>query len=379
MKHLLSGLSIGTVLLISLVGRAQEKVTLNVGDKAPAIKSSKWIKGTPVSSFKEDNHLYVLEFWATWCGPCRAAMPHLTELQKQYEGKISVIGVDIWEDSKRGSTAYDTFIVKVEKFVKENEAAMGYAVMVDNNEQHMGNNWMKAAGRQGIPTTFIVQNNKVIWIGGPSGLDEVLPKMLNGSYSLAAHKKSEEARKEASQKQTENRNAVFKPIEQAIGNKDYKRASELFSKARAENPAFRYELDASEFQMLLSQVGEQEAIAFGNEWQKEEKRAGRVMYNLVMRQTNVAKSTYLWAAKTYEGSAENATGFDFDRMASGYARGGDYKNAIRCQEKAISTAEETLRVIKTGQMTPDIVAKFKQTLENYKKSAKENSLTRIRN
>src|SRR5215210_230171 len=71
--------------------------TLKWGDTAPPLKVSKWLKGTPVERF-EPGKTYVVEFWATWCGPCKAAMPHLSELAKKYEGKATFIGVDVWEN-----------------------------------------------------------------------------------------------------------------------------------------------------------------------------------------------------------------------------------------------------------------------------------------
>ncbi|HVU64861.1 MAG TPA: TlpA disulfide reductase family protein [Phycisphaerales bacterium] len=73
---------------------------LIVGDPAPSLSIEKWIKGEPVTSF-EKGKVYVVEFWATWCGPCKASMPHITDLQKQYKGKVTFIGVGSpgWRDT----------------------------------------------------------------------------------------------------------------------------------------------------------------------------------------------------------------------------------------------------------------------------------------
>src|ERR1700761_3630148 len=70
--------------------------TLNWGDPAPALTVGKWVKGDPVAAL-EPGKIYVIDFWATWCAPCRALMPHLSELQKKYPDVV-FIGQDYQED-----------------------------------------------------------------------------------------------------------------------------------------------------------------------------------------------------------------------------------------------------------------------------------------
>ena len=55
-----------------------------------------WLKGTPIQGF-ERGRVYVVEFWATWCGPCIAAMPHLSRVADKYKRRVTVIGVDVME------------------------------------------------------------------------------------------------------------------------------------------------------------------------------------------------------------------------------------------------------------------------------------------
>ena len=57
---------------------------LKLGDPAPMLKVSKFVKGSAVQRF-QPGKLYVVEFWATWCGPCRVSIPHLTEMAKKYK------------------------------------------------------------------------------------------------------------------------------------------------------------------------------------------------------------------------------------------------------------------------------------------------------
>ncbi len=66
---------------------------LTIGDTAPPIDIAHWIKGDKIEEF-ESGKVYVMEFWATWCGPCRASMPHLSKLQEQYtDYDVTFIGV----------------------------------------------------------------------------------------------------------------------------------------------------------------------------------------------------------------------------------------------------------------------------------------------
>src|SRR5262245_14420021 len=66
--------------------------TLKVGDPPPPLKADTWLQGNEVKSF-EPGKVYLVEFWATWCGPCIMAMPHLAQMQAEYKDKgVTFIG-----------------------------------------------------------------------------------------------------------------------------------------------------------------------------------------------------------------------------------------------------------------------------------------------
>jgi thiol-disulfide isomerase/thioredoxin len=70
--------------------------SLHAGMLAPEFKVEKFLKGTPFTGL-EKGHVYVIEFWATWCGPCVMSMPHLSQLQREYASKgVTICGVNIW-------------------------------------------------------------------------------------------------------------------------------------------------------------------------------------------------------------------------------------------------------------------------------------------
>src|SRR5207247_6903034 len=92
-------LTIGGMLLLCAAARAGAK-RLGIGDPAPAIQVKEFVKGAPVTSLEKGKR-YVVEFWATWCGPCRVSIPHLTEMQKKHP-EFTFVGVSVWEKDQKG-------------------------------------------------------------------------------------------------------------------------------------------------------------------------------------------------------------------------------------------------------------------------------------
>src|SRR5262245_12902906 len=91
---------------------------LAVGDAPPPLKAAKWLQGSPVTAF-EPGKVYVVEFWATWCGPCIAIMPHVGELQREYRDKgVTVIGFSAADPNNTAD--------KVAEFVKKRGGKLGY-------------------------------------------------------------------------------------------------------------------------------------------------------------------------------------------------------------------------------------------------------------
>lgn len=343
----------------------QQANVLTIGDQAPPLKYSKWIKGEPVSELTGDK-LYVLEFWATWCGPCKSAMPHLTKLQEEFKEQAVFIGVGVWERVAAG-LPYDSSLPFVEKFVKGNDANMGYSVIADNNEQFMGNNWLKAAGENGIPSTFIVKNNKILWIGHPGSLDSIIPEILDGRYDMEAFKSKFSKNAESSRDQAAEMMAIFKPIEDAIKAKDYFKVFELIDKTKAEFPNYSSMMDGVMFSALLA-TDEKKAIEFAEQWQKEQSSARSVILGEVYNKDGLSKNTYLWAANSFGNTEDNTNPVLLDALATCFAKAGDFKKAIINQERALELAKKAL---KEGEMVGSVmdytVKEYEQKLSEYKK------------
>ena len=163
-------LGFGFAVLASTACAFEGEPALLPGGTAPKVTVASWIKGSAPAK----PGLHVVEFWATWCGPCKTSIPHLTELSHKYKGKVDFYGISVYERMKNIPEA-------VADFVKAMGDKMDYNVAIDSTGKEMAKNWMEAAEQHGIPTAFIVDaSDKVLWIGHPMLIDEPLEKAIAG-------------------------------------------------------------------------------------------------------------------------------------------------------------------------------------------------------
>src|SRR6188474_2891254 len=70
-----------------------------LGETAAPLEISEWVKGDAIDlATAKGKKVLVVEFWATWCGPCRTSIPHLTEMQKKFE-KRGVVFVGVSDET----------------------------------------------------------------------------------------------------------------------------------------------------------------------------------------------------------------------------------------------------------------------------------------
>lgn len=122
-----------------MVGEKLPTMSLNFVGKTPDIK------GQPL----------LLEFWATWCPPCRTSIPHLNEIYAKFKDRgLRVVGVT------------DEPEMVIRKFQKENP--MDYPVATDT-----GGRLSEKLGVTGIPTAFLInKSGDIVWQGHPMSMPE---------------------------------------------------------------------------------------------------------------------------------------------------------------------------------------------------------------
>lgn len=185
-----------------------ETPLLTIGSKAPPLDIEHWIsngngKFKPVTKFAP-GRVYVVEFWATWCGPCIASMPHLAGMQAKYASK----GVQIISISDEDVETVQAFLqtpvrssqpdadakdgeknAKADQTPKQTYAQLTSAYCLTTDpDASVSVDYMEAAAQNGIPTSFIVgKTGQVEWIGHPMSLDEPLEQIVADKWDRAAY------------------------------------------------------------------------------------------------------------------------------------------------------------------------------------------------
>jgi len=132
-------------------------------DLAPEIQAGYWLNSAPLRLADLRGKIVVLEFWATWCPPCRTSIPHLIKMYDAYKDK-GVALVSLTNEPRE----------TVEPFVEK----MKMLYPIGGGSPSGG-----AYGVRGIPHAFIISPaGEVVWEGHPmAGLEAAIEKQLEAT------------------------------------------------------------------------------------------------------------------------------------------------------------------------------------------------------
>ncbi len=347
--------------------------TLKIGDPAPPIKVQTWVRGQPVAQF-ERGKVYVLDFWATWCGGCIIAFPHISGIAQKYQDRVSFSSIDAGEGVIERDKKEDP-LPKVTKFLKSPYGQdLKLNVAVDGNSNAMWDAWIKPIHRVGLPTTYVIdQDGRIAWMDvNLDHLEWVLDQVLA--------KKWDRAKAAAIMQQKE---AIFdlwlkmvasKGAEQRSLNQTILAESEKFEKHfpdRKDAVAFYkflawIELDRSKLPAILEQMA-----ADPRSWYLSLSDAA----GLTMQHKDLSKPTYAAAVKVLQRCMQNeypavntcgSNSTTYDRLAAAYSMAGEPANAVTSQEKAIALAKEE-------KASPQAIRKLEGALGKYKTTVARSS------
>jgi thiol-disulfide isomerase/thioredoxin len=137
--------------------RKQRQLHLQ-GEVAPELGVAKWIEQAPLKISDLRGRVVLLDFWATWCGPCLAVFPHLKAWHEKYKDRgLVVLGITKYYGDSHGQEDMTPAeeLAFIERFKKTHNLPYGVAVM-DNDDDH------RNYGITSIPTAVLIDRQGII-------------------------------------------------------------------------------------------------------------------------------------------------------------------------------------------------------------------------
>jgi len=135
---------------------------------APALKLSD-MRGAAHDLSKLKGRVVLINFWATWCPPCRREMPSMERLTQQLKGEaFSVLAVNVGEN-----------VNDIELFTSQLDADLSFPILLDRSSESM-----QAWKISGLPTTYLVDKKGRVVAGAIGGREFDHPDMVRAIRAL---------------------------------------------------------------------------------------------------------------------------------------------------------------------------------------------------
>jgi peroxiredoxin len=164
----LAGLSVVAAVAFA-VSRSQASIESLVGKPAPAI-SLKTADGKDVSLASLKGKVVLVDFWATWCGPCKASLPNINKIANDKD--LAAKGLVVW------AVNLDETPDKVNAFTKQNNYSL--TVPID-----VGGAVAETYKIQGIPSTMVIGTDGTIKYAVEGFGGEDTEKAINDAITKA--------------------------------------------------------------------------------------------------------------------------------------------------------------------------------------------------
>jgi len=147
------------------------------------IKFTDAINGTEISSETLKGKVVVVDFWATWCGPCVGEIPNMKKLYSEYKGKgVEFVGVSLDQPKEQGG------LEKLKKYVAENNVRWPQYYLGNSFESEFSRSW----DIRGIPAVFAIDaEGNLVTTKARGQLEKLIPELLKkakkGDSAAGAH------------------------------------------------------------------------------------------------------------------------------------------------------------------------------------------------
>lgn len=298
---------------------------------------AEWLQGTPVQKW-EPGKIYLLEFWATWCGPCLAQIPHLNQLHKDFpdSDRFQIVGINVFDKTTPKA---------LKKFLENRSPAPTYTIGADTKEQ-TAKLWLKPLNVNGIPFSAIVKDGNILWQGHPDQLSKELIQNLIDGKPIPASAPSESA----ADKEIFNRTAqeIFKLYSEGDYRNGEKKLTEALAKKEFSNEnkqqllriPFRPLLAAKQYDLLRENLDR-----LPKEFPQEDyvlmNYAHTIIttYEIPTEKKNLkgAEEALLKVIEIRKGKAKKkySSSMEWSRIAEARMLAGDREGAIKAQEEAV--------------------------------------------